>query len=167
MKIRALLPARLCSRAGNPKLPQASWGAPSLRFIAKKRGGYWGGNSAGIGLWHSIQFILVMLARLGFHAETVEVTDANDIDREVTRIRPTHVIVEVFWVVPGKVAELKRLHPWVTWIVRDHSETTFLAHEGIGFEWARLSRGRHRSDVQLATRPGRYADARRGSRGRA
>lgn len=109
-----------------------------ILFILKQRGGYWGCNngSAGTGLWNSVNFLVVALQRLGYEAEMVEVTDNNDIDREVTARKPTHVIIEAFWVVPEKFPVLRKLHPKVRWIVRNHSEMPFLANEGISLQWA-------------------------------
>lgn len=120
--------------------------APRVLFIVKKRTGYWGdySTSAGTGLWNSARFVVDMLTNvLGIEAKIVQVVDNNDIDREVTLYRPTHVIIEAFWVVPEKFDVLRPLHPGVTWIVRDHSETPFLANEGSAFGWTReyLKRG--------------------------
>jgi len=61
--------------------------------------------------------------------------DNNCIDRLVTEHNPTHVIIEALWVVPSKFAELTKLHPNVTWIIRLHSEMPFMAGEGIALDW--------------------------------
>lgn len=106
-----------------------------LLFILKKREGYWGSYSMSSGLLNSCTFVVNMLRRHGVHAKLVEVNDNNDIDREVTLFHPTHVIIEAFWVVPDKFDVLRRLHPLVHWIVRNHSETPFLANEGVAFCW--------------------------------
>jgi hypothetical protein len=76
-----------------------------------------------------------MLTLMGIPATWVEVEDANAIDRVVAQYKPTHVILEAFWVPPYKIAQLKPLHPYVTWAVRDHSETPFIANEGMVMEW--------------------------------
>lgn len=107
-----------------------------LLFILKTREGNWGYGSRESGLSNSVRFVVDMLNANGIEARAVEVEDSNAIDREVTAFRPSHVIVEAFWVVPTKFDELKPLHPDVQWIVRDHSETPFLANEGIAFGWA-------------------------------
>ena len=88
------------------------------------------------GLLNSAQFVADMLNREpGIVAKVVQVIDANDIDREVSAFRPTHVVVEALWVVPEKFAELNRLHPGVDWTVRIHSEIPFLAYEGVAIDW--------------------------------
>jgi len=76
-----------------------------------------------------------MLLRNGIESKLVEVVDNNGIDREVTLYRPTHVIIEAFWVVPEKFEVLRKLHPDVLWVIRSHSEIPFLAGEGISMEW--------------------------------
>ena len=106
-----------------------------LLFILKSREGHWGYGSRESGLSNSVRFVVDMLNSNGIEAQSVEVADNNAIDREVTAYRPTHVIIEAFWVVPDKFDILKKLHPQVQWIVRDHSETPFLANEGIAFGW--------------------------------
>jgi hypothetical protein len=83
------------------------------------------------------------LRRHGIIADMVDVEDNNSIDAQVTLYKPTHVIIEAFWVVPEKFDVLKSLHPTVRWIVRNHSNTPFLASEGIATQWVigYLSRG--------------------------
>lgn len=120
-----------------------------LLFLVKRRAGYWGlspygdaysddpgyASCRGTGLWNSARFVVEMLIEIGIDAKIVEVQDNNAIDREVTAYRPTHCILEAFWVVPEKFDVLMPLHPDVQWIVRDHSETPFLAQEGSPFSW--------------------------------
>jgi hypothetical protein len=65
----------------------------------------------------------------------VVVNDNNDIDREVTLHKPTHVIIEALWVVPSKFEVLSKLHPNVKWVIRLHSEIPFLANEGMAMNW--------------------------------
>jgi hypothetical protein len=76
-----------------------------------------------------------MLSASGFSSKVVDVTDNNDIDREVTKFNADVVIIEALWVVPDKFDILKKLHPNVKWIVRVHSEIPFLAQEGIAIDW--------------------------------
>jgi hypothetical protein len=87
------------------------------------------------GLANSARFINDMLVQEGIQSRMVEVIDNNDIDREVYNYRPTHVIIEAFWVVPEKFEVLQALHPTVNWIIRSHSEIPFLAQEGPAMDW--------------------------------
>lgn len=118
-----------------------------LLFVLRHRDQPWGhyGSPYGLssGLRNSVRFIVEMLHLLGIPAKWVEVCDDNFIDKEVKAYQPTHVILEAFWVRPAKIDVLRPLHPYVTWIVRDHSETPFLSNEGMAFDWVHgyLSRG--------------------------
>jgi hypothetical protein len=109
-------------------------------FILKRREDYGQDNSyseTGIstGLLNSATFVKDMLNKNGISSELVIVIDNNDIDREVTIHEPTHVIIEAVWVVPEKFEILRRLYPNVKWIIRYHSETPFIANEGIALKW--------------------------------
>ncbi len=113
---------------------------PRILFILKRRGsvyGYSGGyvNGLSTGLYNSAFFVHDMLLKSGLDSKMVVVTDNNDIDREVSQYRPTHVIIEALWVVPSKFEILCKLHPDVKWIIRLHSETPFLANEGMAMKW--------------------------------
>ncbi|HEY2619802.1 MAG TPA: glycosyltransferase [Acetobacteraceae bacterium] len=125
---------------------------PRVLFVLKHRESPWGdygcgpdrshqgrnsatGQTLSSGLRNSVHFVASMLRTIGVTATIVEVQDNNDIDREVAAHRPTHVIIEAFWVVPEKFDVLKPLHPNVAWIVRNHSELPFLANEGIAIQW--------------------------------
>lgn len=87
------------------------------------------------GLRNSANFVVDMLNQNGLDSKLVEVIDNNAIDREVTDYRPTHVIIEAFWVVPEKFEVLQKLHPRVKWIIRNHSEMPFLASDGVALDW--------------------------------
>ena len=87
------------------------------------------------GLLNSARFIVNMLEKDGIDVKLVQVSDNNDIDREVTKHRPTHVVIEALWVVPEKFEVLTLLHPRVKWNVRIHSKTPFLANEGQAIDW--------------------------------
>lgn len=120
-----------------------------ILFILKIKHDY--GNNSGdyshkglsTGLFNSASYVAEVLESQGKTVKLVVVNDNNDIDREVTAFKPTHVIVEAFWVVPEKFDVLKRLHPTVKWFVRAHSDVPFFATEGIFIEWSReyLKRG--------------------------
>jgi len=87
------------------------------------------------GLYNSASYIVNMLNYKGVHAKLDVAIDNNCIDRLVTQFKPTHVVVEAMWVTPAKFAELVPLHPTVKWIVRLHSETPFIAGEGMAMNW--------------------------------
>lgn len=87
------------------------------------------------GLYNSALFMDEMLKKDHIESKMVIVTDNNDIDREVTEYKPTHVIIEALWVVPSKFDVLIKLHPNVKWVVRLHSEVPFLANEGMAMDW--------------------------------
>lgn len=108
-----------------------------LLFLLKHRESPWGhsGSYLSSGLRNSVHFIVEMLDLMGIDAKMVECRDNNQIDKEVTAYRPTHAIIEAFWVVPDKLDILKTLHPAVSWLVRNHSETPFLANEGMATSW--------------------------------
>jgi glycosyltransferase involved in cell wall biosynthesis len=114
---------------------------PRILFILKRREDPWGQDnleysySMSSGLFNSVRFLVNMLRDHGVNAVMEEVIDNNCIDKVITKHRPTHVIVEAFWVVPEKFDVLKKLHPSVRWIVRNHSEVPFLANEGVAFGW--------------------------------
>lgn len=111
--------------------------AVRILFLLRHRDQPWGhyGYHLSSGLRNSVAFILLMLKLLGIPAKMVEVEDDNAIDREVTAYRPTHCILEALWVRPFKFDVLKPKHPHVHWIVRDHSETPFVANEGMAMGW--------------------------------
>lgn len=108
-------------------------------FILKKRQDYGETHHSHIGLstglYNSATFVSDMLTEAGVQSKTVIVDDNNDIDREVNKYRPTHVVIEAMWVVPNKFDVLCKLHPTVKWIVRFHSEIPFLANEGNAMNW--------------------------------
>ena len=112
---------------------------PRVLFICKRRTPNYNnptyGYGASYGLLNSCRFLVHALENMGAWAKVIEVTDNNDIDREVTKYKPTHVYIEALWVVPSKFDELIPLHPYVEWNVRLHSNTPFLALESIAIEW--------------------------------
>ena len=105
-------------------------------FILKKRqSSHTNYSSISSGLLNSAKFVSDMLNKNGIESHLVEVVDNNCIDREVTKYKPTHVIIEALWVIPSKFEVLTKLHPEVEWIIRLHSDISFLANEGIAIEW--------------------------------
>ena len=115
--------------------------SPRILFIIKKSTNSYGCRSVysygqgPSGLLNSVKFVVEMLNDSGVEAKCVQVTDNNDIDREVSRYKPTQVMIEALWVVPEKFIILRRLHPHVKWVVRTHSEIPFLAQEGSSIGW--------------------------------
>ena len=87
------------------------------------------------GLLNSANQVHEMLLDHGVESKLVQVIDNNCIDKEVHQYKPTHVIIEALWCVPEKFEILQKLHPKVKWILRLHSETPFIANEGIAMEW--------------------------------
>lgn len=109
------------------------YGEPYGRVFKDKDFTY--GEGLITGLLVSVRFVVEMLKHSGLDTKLVIVTDNNDIDREVTKFRPSIVIIEALWVVPEKFEVLTKLHPKVKWIVRLHSALPFIANEGIAMKW--------------------------------
>ncbi len=112
---------------------------PRVLFFVKRKEDYNAITDSHIGLstglYNSCSFVVNMLNEAGIDAKIEVVIDNNDIDREVTKHQPTHVIIEALWVVPTKFSVLTKLHPGVQWIIRLHSEVPFIASEGIAMDW--------------------------------
>ena len=110
-----------------------------ILFILKRREDYQpivhSPKGLSTGLYNSAKFMHDMMTDMGFDTNMEIAIDANCIDKLVHTDRPTHVIIEALWVPPYKFEELIKLHPTVKWIIRLHSETPFLAGEGIAFDW--------------------------------
>lgn len=88
------------------------------------------------GLFNSARLMVEMLNKNGVESVIEIARDNNDIDRLVTANKPTHCIIEAYWVVPEKFEILAKLHPNVTWIIRIHSETPFWSTEGVATDWS-------------------------------
>ena len=114
---------------------------PKVLFILKRREDYstdiknFTDYTIATGMYSSSTFVSNMLKDSGVESKVVIVIDNNDIDREVSSFKPTHVFIEGFWVVPEKFDVLIPLHKNVKWVVRCHSEMPFLAQEGIAMGW--------------------------------
>ena len=110
-----------------------------ILFILKRKENFKAKNDDHIGvstgLYNSAKFMDDMLNTNSIESHLEVVKDNNCIDREVTKYRPTHVIIEALWVVPEKFVILQKLHPNVTWIIRIHSEMPFMAGEGPSMSW--------------------------------
>ncbi len=108
-------------------------------FICRIADYLFGSNYSGpgriSGLRNSAGFCAYELNKAGIESKLVVVNDNNDIDREVNKYKPTHVIIEALWVVPEKFDILQKLHPKIEWIIRLHSELPFVSGEGIAIDW--------------------------------
>ena len=105
-------------------------------FLVKHRTAYGCEAPLTSGLYNSARMACEMVKRLGVAASIEHCIDGDFIEAAAVRFGATHVIIEAFWVTPDKFAELGRVLPAVRFIVRNHSETPFLANEGIAFQWA-------------------------------
>lgn len=110
-----------------------------ILFILKKRQDYYNYNYIGLstGLYNSAKFISDILIQNNIQSKISIVNDNNDIDKEISQYNPTHVIIEALWVVPDKFKILNQLHPNVKFIIRTHSDSPFIAQEGIAIKWLR------------------------------
>ncbi len=109
---------------------------PRVLFLVKHRSAYGGDAPLTSGLYNSARMACDMVRRLGVTAQIEHCIDGDFIEAAVVRFQATHVIIEAFWVTPEKFTELAAVLPDVIFIVRNHSETPFLANEGIAFQWA-------------------------------
>lgn len=105
-----------------PAGAEESWGDGSGHFLHS-------------GLYNSAKFVSDMLNDIGIPSSIVHLEDNNKIHKAIVDFRATHCIIEAFWVVPDKIDELIKVCPNVKFIVRNHSETPFLANEGVAFDW--------------------------------
>lgn len=89
------------------------------------------------GLTNSANFISNWLNKYGLVSKVITCVDANEIDRLVYQFNPDMVILEALWVPPAKLKEIATLphHKGRVWIVRLHSKPSFIANEGVAFEW--------------------------------
>ena len=108
---------------------------PLTLFILKRFQDYNGQSQISSGLRTSARFVVEMLLAEGQRAKLVMAIDGNSIDALVAQYQPTRVILEALWATPAKMAELQKLHPKVRWTIRVHSETPFLAQEGMAITW--------------------------------
>jgi hypothetical protein len=88
------------------------------------------------GLYNSANFVCEELRRKGYETRLVHVVDNNAIHKEIVAFNATDVIIEAYWVVPGKFEVLRKACPHVNFTIRNHSETPFLANEGSAFAWS-------------------------------
>lgn len=87
------------------------------------------------GLYNSARFVADMLEQQGVKVKLATVKDNNAILGEIQAFEADIVVIEAFWVVPSKFEELHEQCPHVKFVIRNHSETPFLASDGIAFDW--------------------------------
>lgn len=119
-----------------------------ILFICRQRLTY--GYS--YGLINSANFVSNYLNKVGYDSKVVIAIDGNEVDRLVTDYDPDIVIIEALWVTPAKLAELMNIkrHQKRTWVIRLHSRLSFLANEGIAFDWLLGYRNLALSNVFIA-----------------
>lgn len=114
---------------------------PRVLLLLKYREDPWGDygdyhcGHLSSGLYNSANFVREMLEKLGIEAKLAHCIDGNSIDKEIYHYKPTHVILEAFWMPPYKFDDILPLHKKVKFIIRNHSEIPFLANEGVAIEW--------------------------------
>lgn len=111
---------------------------PKILFLIKQKQGqslYTNPTNRKPGLHNSINSLVTALVKHGINAILRDVPDRNGIHGVVCEVRPDVVVIEAYWVTPGKLQLLKVLHPNVHWIIRNHSEVPFLAEEGNSGTW--------------------------------
>lgn len=92
-------------------------------------------NQHSTGLYNSVRFVSDMLTSNDIENEIEIVVDYNRIDGVLHKHKPKIAIVEALWVLPSKLTELQYLHKNTTFIVRIHSDTPFIATEGMAMSW--------------------------------
>lgn len=114
---------------------------PRVLFVLRQRDDYWGQTNPNTynssGLLNSAKFVCDMLISASFSASLAQVNDGNGIDAAVYKFKPDIVVLEAIWCPPYKLRELVSIprYKHITWIVRNHSELSFLGFEGIAVQW--------------------------------
>lgn len=111
---------------------------PRLLFIVKQKQGksLWVDPlNKKSGLSNAVETLVNALDESGIDVHLREAVDKNCLHRLITEVKPSVVIIEAYWVNPGKIQLLKTYFPDVHWIVRNHSEVPFLATEGVSGGW--------------------------------
>jgi len=106
-----------------------------LLFITKKRSTEYGYLMSS-GLLNSARMVIDALKKkYKCECTLVDVIDGNCIEREICKYEPTVVILEAIWCPPYKLNELANKYPDIKFTVRNHSNPTFLAGEGMALTW--------------------------------
>jgi hypothetical protein len=107
-----------------------------ILFLLKKHNDSAGYFTSKSGLSNSAEFLKKILEKnFNVNCDLKLCLDANSINREIHLFRPDICILEAIWVPPYKLKELVKLWPEVTFLIRVHSKTPFLANEGIAIDW--------------------------------
>jgi len=132
---------------------------PKILFVLKERK-HNNIYSVSYGLLNSVKFIGKYLDSKKIEHKVVEVIDGNFIDKEIFIYKPTHVILEALWCPPYKIEELSKLYPNIKFNVRIHSKASFLAAEGIGFQWINeiLDIAQNKDNVSLSINSADFYD---------
>ena len=100
-------------------------------FVLRRHEGSGGYGSISSGLKNSATFVADMLRDEKIaDTKVVIVRDGNGIDKEIHQYKPDIVVLEAIWCPPVKLRELIILYPKIQWVIRIHSEISFLANEG-------------------------------------
>ncbi len=129
------------------------YGQPYCNDTPAKGWGDGTGPFLSSGLFNSANFVCEELRRRGYNTRLVHVVDNNAIHKEIVAFDATDVIIEAYWVVPEKFEVLREACPDVKFTIRNHSETPFLANEGMAFGWS-LDYIKH-ANVNLSCNSGR------------
>lgn len=108
-----------------------------ILFLLKKANLYGGYTTTkNSGLHNAVNILKSELIRKFDAAIELELcVDANEIDKFVTKYKPSYCIIEALWVTPKKMAEITKLHKNVLFITRIHSRIPFLSQEGNAIGW--------------------------------
>jgi hypothetical protein len=93
--------------------------------------------SQSYGLYNSAKMVMNYLESTGNVCDIVTVIDANFIDAEVYKFKPTVVIIEALWITGAKMKELSEIPRYknIKWVIRIHSDIGFLAAEARAFKY--------------------------------
>jgi len=106
-------------------------------FLCKQDHSYGSERGTFHGLVNSAHFIANFLTDRHAPSTVESVVDGDEIDAAVQAVNPLAVVIEALWVTPEKLTELVNMpeHRNRLWMVRVHSKSAFLAHEGVALEW--------------------------------
>ena len=104
-------------------------------FLLKKNNNYGMYPDPSTGLFNSASILANQLEdKLHIKTTVAICVDGNSIDRQLHIHRPNVCIIEAIWASAARLAELRRLHPRIKFLIRVHSELPFLSNEGSALE---------------------------------